>query len=243
MASGHKQTEALKNACQYALTVQKALPNYICDETVRRFNQLDWLMDTIETQVTVIEGKDSYSNIRINGNPAQIATSQLPGVWSSGEFGMLVPLLFAPDNRATLTFKREERLKSRPALLFDFDIRKPDNRSFFVWNLGGKMLMPGYRGSLWVDKETSRPVRIRAKSTPVEIREVWGSDTREVAEIDTEYDDVPLADGTSFLLPARSRLKSCRHGITNVGTTCNRNELKYTNCHKFRAKAKIVGVE
>lgn len=243
MASGHEQAQALKNACQYALTVQRTLPNYICDETVRRFNQFGWLMDTIETQVTFIEGKDSHSNIRINGKPTQITTSELSGIWFSGEFGRLVPLLFAPDNRASFVFKREEKLDSRPTLLYDFEIRKPENRSFFVWNLGGQMTMPGYRGSLWVDKETSRPVRIKAKSTPVEIREVWGSDTREVAEIDTEYDDVLLADGTSFLLPARSRLKSCRHGITVVRTTCNRNELKYTNCHKFRAKAKIVGVE
>lgn len=244
MASGHEQDEALKNACQYALTVQRSLPNYICDENIRRFSR-NRLLDVIDAQVTVIDGKDSYSNIRINGEPTEKTTSQLAGIWSSGEFGMLVPLLFAPENRASFVFKREEKLNSRPTLLFSFEVNESENRSFFIWDENGKTYKPGYKGSLWVDKETSRPIRIKAKSSKVRIRQMWGSDRLEYVAVETEYDDVPLADSTSFLLPGRSKLQSCTENPgSQIGSqmtiTRNSNELKYTNCHKFRAKAKIV---
>jgi hypothetical protein len=249
MASGHEQGEALKNACQYALTVQRALPNYICDETVRRYIGASQSLDVIEAQVTVIDGADSYSEIRVNGTPTDIKLLKLTGMWSSGEFGKLVPMLFAPDNRASFVFRKEEKLNSRPALLFSFAIRESENRSFFVWDMGGTIRKPGYAGSLWVDKETHRTIRLQAKSTWVRVQVGTGASARDYVELDTEYRDIPLADGTSFLLPAHSHLTSCREEYRylntsrQLNTTCNHNELEYTSCHKFRAKTKIVGVE
>lgn len=94
-----------------------------------------------------------------------------------------------------------------------------------------------------MDKETHRPIRLKAKSTRVRVQTETGADARDYVEIDTTYRDIPLANGTSFLLPARSSLMSCREEVRGLNTTCNRNILEYTNCHKFRAKAKIVGVE
>jgi hypothetical protein len=243
MASGHEQGEALKNACQYALVVQKILPNYICNETVRRYSGSSWPLDVIEAQVTNIDGADSYSDVRVDGRPTDIATLKLTGIWSSGEFGKLVTMLFAPDNKTSFEFKREEKFNSRSALLFSFEVREPENRSFFVWNLGGTIRKPGYTGSLWVDKETHRPIRLNAMSTRVRVQTETGADARDYVEIDTTYRDIPLADGTSFLLPARSSLMSCRDVVRGLNTTCNHNILEYTNCHKFRAKTKIVGVE
>jgi hypothetical protein len=60
------------------------------------------------------------------------------------------------------------------------------------------------------------------------------------AGVDTEYGDVPLMDGTTFLLPLRSSLKSCTDDNRGLRVTCARNNLEYTNCHKFRAKTKIL---
>lgn len=243
LAKGHEQAEVLKNACQYALTVQRTLPNYVCDEKVRRISNTGLLQDVIDSEITVIDGKDSHSNVRVNGKQTEIAPSQLPGIWSSGQFGMLSPLLFAPENRASFVPAGEGKLNAHHALLFSFQVRRSENRTFFVLNTSGRRWKTGYKGLLWLDKETNRPVRIAARSTPMRIPSQWSSDIAEFIEVDTEYKDTPMADGTSFLLPARSSLRSCTFALQTGSMTCRLNELNYTNCHRFRANAKIVGVE
>jgi hypothetical protein len=222
--------------------VQKRLPDYICEEKVRRFNAAGFLQDVVDTEVTVIDGSDTYSNIRINGKRKDISISQLPGLWSSGEFGTLIPLLFAPENKADFRFKKVVRLKFRPVLLFSFEILESDNKSFVVRYEDGKPLRPGYSGSIWLDQETGRTIRLEMLSTRRRGRYMG---------MDAEYGDVQLKDGLTFLLPLRSSVKSCtdRSAIAIVhdgfggSVPCARNELEFMNCRKFRAETKITGVE
>lgn len=248
LANGHEQAEVLKKACQYALTVQKALPNYICDEKVRRFDKANRLQDVIDAEVTVMNGRDTYSNIRVDGRHAEIRISQLPGIWSSGEFGMLMPLLFAAENKATFKFKKKVQLESRPALLFSFKVLESENRSFFIWNENGIQFTPGYSGSVWLDMETGRAIRVHMLSTRVK------STRTQYVSISTEYGEAPLKNGLTFLLPHRSSLNACNDNVFgSISSTavnklggqlpCARNELEFTNCRKFRAEAKIAEVE
>lgn len=70
LAKGNKHAEVLENTCQFALTVQKALPSYICQEKIKR-SICGNLFDVTELQVTVANGEGSYSNIRVDGKPVK----------------------------------------------------------------------------------------------------------------------------------------------------------------------------
>lgn len=235
LAAGNKHAEALENTCQFALTVQKVLPNYICQEKIKRsINGKS--VDLTELQVTSANGEDAYSNIRVDGKPVKADLFQLPGLWSSGEFGMLLYALFLPENKASFKFIKEERLHYRPALLFTFEIREADNRSFYVWNFYGKKWTPGYSGSLWVDKTSRRPAQIELSSTRVP-----ASNYVQQLFAKTEYGEIALADDSVFLLPLRSNLKACRN--MPWGQSCFRHAVEFTNCHKFGAETKILSVE
>ena len=55
------------------------------------------------------------------------------------------------------------------------------------------------------------------------------------AELLTDYDDVAFQDGTNFLLPVQASVATRFRG-----EEATRNVLQFRNCHKFRAKSRIV---
>lgn len=264
LATGNEHAHALKTVCVFALSFQQKLPNYICDERIKRWDtaadfrnpdnsrmrvnasqatSTDFdrrpelrLNEVIDTQVTVEDGKDSYSNTRVNGKPSDKMLPQMPGMLSAGEFGMQLQHLFEPENNARFEFKKEVKVNSRPTLLFEFKIREGDNKSFNVWDVNSIRWEPGYSGSMWVDAKTLQPVRLDIKSTRMPFKTVIQN-----VEASTEYGDIALADGTTFLLPIKSTAVAC--GAKRWDEICFRNELVFTNCHKFRAEAQILSTE
>lgn len=150
LANGNERADALERTCEFSLSLQKKLPNYICDENITRWadSRRERRIDVIDAQVTVEAGKDSYSNIRINGKPTDKPLERMPGMLSAGEFGMQWPSLFAPENEANFTFKKEVKLNFRPTFLFSFEVREGENKSFNVWDLYGREWNPGYKGSV-----------------------------------------------------------------------------------------------
>ncbi len=241
VASGTKQADALKSACEFALTVQQKFPNYICDLKVTRRDGSGFLLETTNLQVRVENEKDSYSNVRRDVTSFGDSV-ETPPIWSSGEFGMLLTALFVPENKASFKFTKEERLKSGPALAFSFQISDKDNKSFYVWNLNGEKRTPGYSGSIWLDKASYRPVQVQMSSTRVPSKVI------QKMEAKTEYGEIPLADGTVFLLPLRAKVqalafvKTGRKGLIEREDWIS-NDLEFSNCHKFRATTKIVSPE
>jgi hypothetical protein len=149
------------------------------------------------------------------------------GMGTTGQFGNQLQSLFAPENKARFKFKKEVTLKSRPALLFYFEIRSGNNQSFKVWKIEGRTDRPGYKGSLWVDKSSLRPIRLDMISTELQ------SQTSLEVSITTDYGEIPLADGSTFLLPLKSRVVALPF----------RNDIEFKNCHKFGVKTQILTVE
>lgn len=237
LAAQTARPQALKSVCEFSLTVQQKLPNYICEEKLKRTAPMTnlarpMLPENIEAQVAFEDGRESYSNIRINGKPSATMDSELPSISSAGEFGTQLYSLFSPENKAKFKFKKELVLNSRPALLFEFDIDEDDNHSFKIWDIDGSKTHPGYSGSMWLDKGTLRPMRLLMTSKRTRFRAPFQD-----VKFETYYSDVPLADDSTFLLPVKSSVNACNPSL------CFLNELEFTNCHKFGAKTQILPAE
>jgi hypothetical protein len=117
---------------------------------------------------------------------------------------------------------------NRSAWRYDFSVEQ-ENSHWHVY-AAAESFKPQYTGSLWIDKETSRVLRIElsAHSMP----KAFPLDTVESA---VDYDFVPIGDAR-FLLPVHSEALSCERGTA----ICSRNVIDFRNYRKFSADTSVT---
>ncbi|HVY93729.1 MAG TPA: hypothetical protein VHA14_13300 [Bryobacteraceae bacterium] len=185
------------------------------------------MLDTITGTVTVDHGRETYSNLQVNGSPAK----SLPpgGAWSSGEFSGEMLMVLSPQSAAVFKSRHEEVLRSRPAIRYNFSV----DRAHSAWDMSTPNypgFSPAYTGRIWIDKETGQPVRIEMTAHGLP----HGFPVSSV-ESQTDYNFVKIGDGT-FLLPVHSETLSCEPG----GTICLRNETDFSDFNKFETNSNIT---
>jgi VWFA-related protein len=229
---------ALENLCRFTLSLPRKMPDVLSDLQTKRF----WLAynaphrDTVTATVTYANGHEHYDNVRIDGFAVNGSSMRLNSSWSVGEFASILQMLFSPSSDAGFRFIKEEKLHSVPTLVFEFHVDQPNNLLYYLRALfpggSGTTLFPGYHGQLWLNKSNFQLMRMvretfdMPRSFPI---------TRASTTID--YQDVPLGDGSRFVLPIKSEIETCSIG---EGSECAHNTVRFRNWHKFRAKARIL---
>jgi hypothetical protein len=95
---------------------------------------------------------------------------------------------------------------------------------------GNQSYLPGYSGTVWIDKETSRVLRIEMQAEAMP--RTFPLDQVESA---VDYDFVMIGDA-KFLLPTHSEALSCSRGTRE----CSRNVIDFRNYRKFTAESSIT---
>ena len=90
--------------------------------------------------------------------------------------------------------------------------------------------VPGYTGSIWIDKENFRVLRIEMSA--VDMPKSFALDAVESA---VDYDYVLIGDHKA-LLPVHSEALSCVRGTSE----CTRNVIEFRNYKKFGADTSIT---
>jgi hypothetical protein len=223
-----------------AAAYEDSLPDYIVKRTTTRyrgtrarFDVTIWRpVDTVTGDVTAVHGKEVYSNITINGKPAV----ELPnrGSWSAGEFTTVLLAILPPERAATFTHRRNEQLRNRAAVRYDFAV----DQSHSAWRLAADHLpgSPGhqsyataYTGAIWIDKQTGQVLRIEMSARGLPNWFALNS-----IESYTDFDFVQIGD-RSYLLPERSESLTCERN----GRICLKNETVFTNYDKFVSNTSI----
>ena len=222
--------EAVAGVCRYAMSLPETMPNFICDQIASRFwgkNKVPF--DLVTASVRYEDGSESYNDIKVNGRPAPEAITKTPGLWSTGEFGSNLRSIFDTRNQALFEFTRESQWKEHSAWVFTYTIAKQNDP---LWRLstGQETLAPPYKGELWVDQQTGELLRFGSVATDIPKTFAVAD-----AEAQVDYADVVFADGTSFVLPADFTVTSALRGQQST-----RNLVQFRNCHKFRAKSRMV---
>jgi hypothetical protein len=183
----------------------------------------------VAVNVTYRDGREYYSDFRVDGRPTAATDYELSGkTWSHGEFATMLAAIFAPSSKAGFHYSRETKLHSIPAFVFDFKVAAQNNRLYFLQSRD-KIWFPDYGGSIWIDARTPSLIRLQLETAHIPDYPI----ERTKAEID--YSTVPLGDGTSMVLPTSSKAVIC---ATNV--KCSRSITKFKSWHKFRATTKMV---
>jgi hypothetical protein len=182
----------------------------------------------VSAEVVYENHKEQYRNLQINGKPVKKAMEELSGAWSTGEFGTVLVDLFAPWTAADFRYRRQAKSGGRDAYMFDFEVEQ-ENSHWHV-QVASQSVLPAYRGSVWIDKETSQVLRVESEA--IRIPKDFPMDKIESA---TDYQYVRIAE-KQYLLPVHAEVLSCQRGTDN----CSRNAIDFRNYHKYSGEATIT---
>jgi len=207
------------------------LPNYVVRQlTTRRYSdtaKVEWkVADVVEADLIVEGGEERYRNLKINGKAAKTRPEDT-GAWSVGEF-VTTPTQLLTSHAAEFKNRVEVFINGRKAFRYDYTVAQ--ERSGWRIEIAGQSFNPAQRGRLWLDRETSRVLRLEMES-----QKFPGDFPIDKTEMTLEYDFVSI--GTrKFLLPVKSEILSCQRGKPD----CSLNVLEFRNYRKFEAESQLI---
>jgi len=225
----------IDKAREAAFTFSRTLPNFVVKQVTTRYEtlaarggQTSWhALDTVTADVVSEDGRESYKNILINGKPPKEGIEKASGSWSTGEFSSVQLDVLSPATRADFHNKRSTAIANRAAYSYDFSVERANSH----WSIhsNSDSWLPEYTGVVWIDKDTSRVLRIElaARNMPKTFR-------LDTVESSIDYDYVPIGDG-NFLLPVHSEALDCERGTNS----CSRNVIEFRDYKKFTADTNI----
>jgi len=233
MAASAPGDDFIQQAREATFEFDQKLPNFVCQEMVTRYESVtqktDWhAADLLSYDLVYEDGKEDYRNPKINGKAVKPGADKDTGSWSSGEFGTLVMDVFHPATAADFRPKGTDTINHRSAKVCTFAVDKDHSH----WRIqgGAQWIMPAYKGTIWIDKETHRALRIEMEA--VNIPKAFLLDHTESA---ADYDFVTIKE-QKILLPTHAEVLSCERGTFN----CSRNSIDFRNYHAYTGESSIT---
>jgi hypothetical protein len=212
----------------------ETLPNYVCQERIARFvttaPRSGWQpVDVVSAEVVYEAGRERYRNLTINGKATAKSMEQLPGSWSTGEFGSMLVDLFSPATDADFQYRKQDAVSGVTALVYDFQVDRENSH----WHIqvASQSVVPAYQGSVWIDKATGRVLRIEAQA-----RHLPREFPLDKVESAIDYQYVRLGGEQQYLLPVRAESLSCQRGTS----ICSHNTIDFRNYHKYTSDSEVI---
>ncbi len=226
------EPQALEDARQASASILQDMPNFVAEQTTTRSSGFTdpprWrVVDIVAADVSVVNGKEEYKNLRINGRPTQDPIGKT-GAWTTGEFVVTLQDIMSPVTNAKFTRHGEEQIGGRTALLFDLSVTAANSHWMLV-SQDGRQVKAAYTGQVWIDKATHKVLRIDQKAI------ITRDMPYESAQTSVEFGFTKLESGT-FLLPLRGESLGCVGG----DAPCFKNQLVFRNYRKFGSSSTIT---
>ncbi len=220
----------IERAREVAFEFSEKLPNFICEEFMARFSQRGsdrQALDVVSAEIIFDNGQESYRNVKINDRPTDQNLQEIDGTWSTGEFASTLLGLFQPDTHAQFRSGGPSSISGLSAEVYDFQVRSEN--SHWKVQAGSQALYPAYQGSVWVDPETARVLRVEMQA-----RNLPSDFLMDSVESSVDYATVMIG-GTSFLLPVHAESLGCERSSSE----CSHNIIDFRNYHEFKVDVKI----
>jgi hypothetical protein len=233
--SSGEQVQVIEKARELALQYTANLPNFICTETIQRYNMQksaqSWKsQDTITLDVAFSEKGESYRMLTFNGKPTNKSFRSVDGFKSDGEFGTILDWIFRPKSNTKFQWQRWASLRGRPVHVFSYRIEKAASQ----YQVAFSSLLKRHRGIfafsglVYVDRENNQVLRLT--HAPEGIPKDWPA-IDVPAELDYGFAEI---GGQQFLLPLRAEMRVLlRNGEQS------RNVMEFSNYRKFSSEATL----
>lgn len=225
------EMSAIDRARVKAFEYTSHLPNFICEQLIRRYTsdgRRDWkLNDFVTVDVSYIDGREDYKNAKRNGKKMSWEETQKSGSWSEGEYGTVLNDLLHPGTDASFTYRKKDTIAGVETDVYDYVVTKAN--SHWALRFGGQTELPMYRGRIWLDPKTLlvRRIEMQAMQLPTTF-------ALDHAEMTLDYGPVRIS-GKEYLLPTKTENLACFRGQA----ACTRNETEFRNYRRFSAESNI----
>jgi hypothetical protein len=230
--SSAEQGRILGQVREYALDYSKSLPNFICTQVTRRYVDPSGLefwqqQDVITAKLSFFEQKEDYKVVLINNRYVDTNMDRLGGATSTGEFGSMMKEVFEPESRAEFGWERWATLRGRRAHVFAYRVPQETSKWSIVYEKTAST-RPGYRGLIYVDRETLAVMRITLEAETLPL-----SFPVQSAQTILDYDFQKIAAG-EFVLPLKAVMRM------RAGKFLVKNEVEFRMYNRFGAEATIT---
>ena len=227
-----EQRKVLADATLYAINHEANLPNFVCTQTTRRFedfNNAGWRpIDVIVERLTYLDHREVYKVTMLNGQPATITHNQLRGASSSGEFGSIMRAIFLPQTETQFMWQDWFKLRGKTMHVYAYQV--PAFKSSYHIEVPEQSmdLVTGYHGLIFIDSEKHFVHRITLQAD-----EIPPSFPIQDVNLSLDYDYTRIGDA-DYLLPLQFELRS-RQGFQLI-----KNDVDYSDYRKFSAVSVIT---
>src|ERR1035438_7115312 len=141
--SSEEQAKLLESARHYALNYTRGLPDFICLEQNRRYEDTTamyaWrLVDVLAARLSFFNRQEQYQLVSQNGHAVKdVSYASLEGAGSMGDFGSAMYNIFDPASHATFVWKRWTNLRGRLAQVFEYRIGLESSKYVIEWGERG----------------------------------------------------------------------------------------------------------
>ena len=227
--------ELIEKARQAALSYTNSLPDFICTQVVRRYDDPRgdnrWSRkDTLTVKLTYFEHLEDYKLTQIDGKPTLIDFMNVGGPTTKGEFGTLLFLLFHPRSNAEFRRKSWTTFHKRRVAVYTYKIDKDHSGyrvSYGILADGPESILAPYHGEIYVDPDSGHILHATQDADlPINFP-IRQSNTM----VDYDYADV---GGRQYLLPMRAEVR------LSTGRYKGRNEVEFKDYRKFQTDTTIT---
>ncbi|MCI0336847.1 MAG: hypothetical protein L0226_04680 [Acidobacteria bacterium] len=180
------------------------LPDFICQQVVERYFDYEgrgaWdRADTLTYELTYNRKRESYKPINVVGRPVTRPLDQSGGAYSTGDFASGLSALFDQEVKTSFKPAGRERLGNRQTRVYDFRVPLETSK-LQVKAQDAPTIIAGYSGTIWIDEETKRVLRIDQA-----VDDLPRSFPVTNSESSVDYDIIKLRGlDVDFLLPIRA---------------------------------------
>lgn len=233
IAAGDATLDLVSKLCEFALTYRHQLPDFIAQQTTTSRGPRSTSVMT--EQVTFRKGLEHYSHVTINGKSVSGSLPHKIRFTSSGEFGSLLVDLFTVPGAAEFKFRKTSTLRGVRVAMYEFYVPKEENVFWTLRDVWGQTLKPAFRGQLWLEQQTGRPLREQLE--PANLPRSFGVAS---ARTITVYAMTAVGDAGTFLLPVKSESTVCARSSPRFYGGCTTHVLVFHNYRKFVATTRIL---
>lgn len=226
----------IEQARYHAVKFLDELPNFIVTQFVTRSVQTpekkDWQeRDKLEIELTYSGEKgEKFKLVKMNDRPTSMSYESLGGATSTGEFGTMIAALFSRQSQAQFKEVRKETFKGKPSVLYAFTVKKANSSNTITDKTSGRSVTTAYSGTVWIDVETARVLRIEQSS-----EDIQRGFPITLAESAVEYEWIKVGE-QKYLLPVFAEVLLG----SDINRTYSRNVIELKNYKVFETGIKLI---
>ena len=245
-------TELLERTRKATLGAADTMPDYLVKQQITRSRAFggtsNWqVYDRLSIAVSYRQSiGEQYKLLSVNGLPpgedereGSSYGDKLGGTTSSGEYVSMLSQLFAPETRAEFEAVDTDTVRGRRSIVYEYSVKREFSRQTLRFqasiSAAPQQTIVGYRGRIWVDRETNRVLRLETISM-----EIPPDFPINAAQSVIDYEMVTINE-QEHLLPSRAIIQLADHLGSQREQT--RNDILFRGYRKFGAEVKIIDID